>query len=120
MEFAGICLGTQDVLRLAAFYRAVLRAGSDDEGDDIHQQITTGGPELAIMKEDSASPTAKGGNAHLTLMFTVDDVDAEHERLVAMGVEILSPPQLRPWGAKNMIFKDPDGNRVAFRSFPAQ
>lgn len=45
------------------------------------------------------------------------DVDIEFERLKALGVEIVSPPTVRPWGAKNMSFLDPDKNLITFRSF---
>ena len=44
----------------------------------------------------------------------------EFERLKTLGVEIVSPPTLRPWGAKNMSFLDPDKNLIIFRSFPKQ
>ena len=50
--------------------------------------------------------------------FTVENVDIEFERLKALGVEIVDPPTLRPWGAKNMSFLDPDNNLITFRSFP--
>ena len=47
-------------------------------------------------------------------------MDIEFERLKALGVEIVSPPTTRPWGAKNMSFLDPDKNLIIFRSFPKQ
>lgn len=54
----------------------------------------------------------------MALAFTVADVDAEHDRLIALGVEVLEPPTTRPWGARNLIVADPDGNRVYLRSWP--
>jgi lactoylglutathione lyase len=44
--------------------------------------------------------------------FFVDDPDAEHERLVAAGVEVLAPPTDRPWGERTLHVADPDGNVV--------
>ena len=44
--------------------------------------------------------------------FLCDDVDAEHERLAADGVTILSPPIDRPWGERTLHVADPDGNVV--------
>jgi len=41
--------------------------------------------------------------------FFCDDVDAEHERLVAAGVSILAPPTDRPWGERTLHLADPDG-----------
>lgn len=43
------------------------------------------------------------------LVFTVDDIDAEYERLVANGVEFEGRPETRPWGTE-AVFRDPDGN----------
>ena len=57
---------------------------------------------------------------NICLAFTVNDIDIEFERLTALGVEIVSPPTMRPWGAKNMSFLDPDKNLIIFRSFPKQ
>jgi lactoylglutathione lyase len=41
--------------------------------------------------------------------FLVEDVDAEHERLVASGATILMPPRDRHWGERTMHLLDPDG-----------
>lgn len=62
----------------------------------------------------------KTNHQNICLAFTVTDVDIEFERLKALGVEIVSPPTTRPWGAKNMSFLDPDKNLIIFRSFPKQ
>jgi len=44
--------------------------------------------------------------------FFVDDVDAEHDRLVQAGVRVLAPPIDRPWGERTLHVADPDGNVV--------
>ena len=54
----------------------------------------------------------------MSMAFTVDDVDDEFVRLKSLGIKIIDEPTVRPWGAKNMRFCDPDGNFVVFRSFP--
>ncbi|MCL2884760.1 MAG: VOC family protein [Oscillospiraceae bacterium] len=112
MIFAGICLRTPNVQRLSAFYQAVLQTTSDGN-DDIHQEIHTQGAALAILKVDTEVP----GNANLSLAFTVDDVDKEYERLRTLQVTVIDPPTTRPWGARDMMFADPDGNHAVFRSF---
>ena len=43
------------------------------------------------------------------LSLDVEDVDAEHERLAASGVEIISPPEDRPWGERVFVARDPNG-----------
>ena len=54
----------------------------------------------------------------MCLAFTVDDIDKEYRRVVSLGAEVIEPPAVRPWGAVNMRFADPDGNIVYLRSFP--
>jgi catechol 2,3-dioxygenase-like lactoylglutathione lyase family enzyme len=45
--------------------------------------------------------------------FTVDDLDAVHERLVRAGVPFNAPPQLSPDGYAKVTFcRDPDGTLV--------
>lgn len=114
MVFAGVCLRTTDVLRLADFYKMILKTTSDCN-DLIHQEILTNGAALAILRVDDEETR---GNKSISLAFTVDSVDAEYERLTQVGINIVEPPTLRPWGAINMMFTDPDGNDIVFRSFP--
>lgn len=45
----------------------------------------------------------------LLLAFVVPDVDAEHERLVAAGVPVLTPPETEPWGERYLQVLDPNG-----------
>ena len=52
------------------------------------------------------------------LDFEVSDVDAEYQRVAALGVEWVMPPTTQPWGNRSMIFKDPDGNLVNVFSRP--
>ena len=113
MLFAGICLVTKDVQRLSDFYQLVLQTTSDCN-DEIHQEILTGGASLAILKGEDINQI---GNSNMSMAFTVTDVDVEFERLQKIGVKIIDPPTTRFWGARNMIFLDPDGNHVVFRSF---
>lgn len=35
-----------------------------------------------------------------------------------LGAEIIEKPTVRPWGATNMSFYDPDRNVIYLRSFP--
>ena len=52
MIFAGICLMTKDVKKLADFYKEILQTVSDDSDDDIHQEIHTKGASFAILKNE--------------------------------------------------------------------
>jgi catechol 2,3-dioxygenase-like lactoylglutathione lyase family enzyme len=52
----------------------------------------------------------------MALMYFVDDVDAEYDRLKTSGlsIEFVSAPAVKPWGVKSFLFKDPDGNEISF------
>ena len=39
-----------------------------------------------------------------------DDIDATYEELSARGVEFTEPPTDQPWGGRQALFKDQDGN----------
>ncbi len=113
MRIGEVCLLTNDVIRLSNFYKRLFNIdnGSDD---NVHQFIFSDETTLTVYNDG----VERKINPHnICLAFTVDDVDTEFERLQALGVEIVSPPTIRPWGAKNMSFLDPDGNLIAFRSF---
>lgn len=40
----------------------------------------------------------------------VDDVDALHEVCRGAGIEVLAPPDDRPWGVREMHVRHPDGH----------
>ena len=117
MKFAGICLITRDVLALADYYKKAL--GVEAEGDSAHMELVTEGAGIAIFTGDGMEAMAPGsmrgaGSGSVTLMFEVADVDAEYERLKALDVDFVKPPQTHPWGSRSFWFRDPDGNIVDF------
>ena len=44
------------------------------------------------------------------IVFEPDDIDATYEELAARGVEFTEPPADQPWGGRQALFKDQDGN----------
>ena len=114
MQIGEVCLLTDDVVCLADFYKKLLHIenGSDDK---VHQFLISEGTTLTVYKDEEPRIHE---NHHICLAFTVDDVDEEYERLLAMGIRIIEKPETQPWGARNMHFCDPDGNHLYFRSFP--
>lgn len=119
IQFTDICLITNDVLRLRSFYEAVF--GGTSEGDEIHSGLVLEGMFFSFDHADTLQKnpsfqyvTAVGAN-NVIIGFNVDDVDAEHKRISAFGVEMLNEPTTHPWGARSFQFKDPDGNILNFR-----
>lgn len=114
MILGEVCLETNDVVKLSDFYRKLLKLTSDCK-DEVHQFILNEGTTLSVYNNGEIK---NNQNRNISLAFTVEDVDAEYERLLQLGVTVVEPPKLQPWGAKNMHFLDPDGNHVYFRSLP--
>lgn len=114
MVLAEVCILTNNVPGMSDFYKKILMTGSDSD-DIIHQELKTEGAALTLYNDGELHD---GSTQNIAVAFTVGDVDKEYERLINEGIKIIEPPQLRPWGAKNMRLKDPDGNSVYFRSFP--
>lgn len=53
------------------------------------------------------------------LSFEVEDVDAEHDRLKASGVEIYQNLQDKPWGERSFVINDPNGVHLyIYKSIP--
>ncbi|WP_110180804.1 VOC family protein [Nocardioides solisilvae] len=60
---------------------------------------------LPTFKPASAAGRADG----LLVVFTVEDVDAEHDRLREEGVEVVTPLETEPWGERYFQMADPNG-----------
>lgn len=114
MKIGEVCLLTNDVPRLAAFYKQLLETenGSDDE---VHQFIISEETQLTVYNDGTAK---NDNNQNICLAFTVDDIDKAYARVLALGARIIEAPARRPWGAVNMSFYDPDNNVIFLRSFP--
>lgn len=113
MRLGEVGLLTNDVVRLANFYKTFLGV-KDDSNDNIHQTIIAEETMLTIYNDGSEK---NNNNQNICLAFTVDDVDYEYSKLLKLGVEIIEEPKTRPWGTRNLSFYDPDRNRIYLRSF---
>lgn len=47
--------------------------------------------------------------AGLLIAFTIDDIDAQYDRMVAAGVPIVTPIETEPWGERYFQAEDPNG-----------
>ena len=114
MKIGEVSLLTNDVLRLADFYKQLLEIdnGSDDK---IHQFLITEETALTIYNDGSIK---NNQNRNICLAFTVDDIEREYKKVLALGAEVIEKPTKQPWGAINMSFYDPDNNIIFLRSFP--
>lgn len=114
MNLGEVCLETNDVIKMADFYKKILNICSDCK-DEVHQFIITEGTTLSVYNDGEVK---NNKNQNISIAFTVDDVDAEYDRLQKLSIFVIDAPKLQPWGVKNMHFCDPDGNHIYFRSIP--
>jgi lactoylglutathione lyase len=107
-----VILFVSDVEASVAFYRDALGLPFKLR-DAGYAEFVTGETKFGLLERTRASdmihrePT-EGGPAG-EVLFLVDDVDAEAERLRGLGVEFLSGPVDRPWGHRTLHLLDPDG-----------
>jgi uncharacterized glyoxalase superfamily protein PhnB len=62
------------------------------------------------MQPQGDAPTFEGKGVMLN--FKVDNVDAEHIRLLGAGLQITIPLEDHPWGDRGFSVIDPIGNAV--------
>lgn len=116
MKLGEVSILTNDVVRLADFYKRLLECDNGN-GDAVHQTVIAEETMLTIFN-DGRQEDRTGQN--MCLAFTVDDIDKEYKRVLSLGAAVIEGPTVRPWGTINMSFLDPDGNVVYLRSFPRQ
>ena len=107
-----VILYVRDLEASVAFYRDLVGL-SFKLHDAGYAEFVSGETKFGLLERARASdlirrePT-EGGPAG-EVLFLVDDVDAEAERLRGLGVEFLSGPVDRPWGHRTLHLLDPDG-----------
>ena len=92
MKIDEVSLLTNDVQKLAAFYRQLLEIESDNN-DETHQFILTEGTTLTIYNDGTVKNNL---NQNICLAFKVDDIDREYKKVLALGARIHEPPTKRP------------------------
>ena len=119
MELVQGRIVTDDVAGLAAFYARLV--GTPVTLNEYYVEVPAGTLSVGFSKcrfteygEDGAArPEGHQLRDETILDFVVGDVDAEYERIAALGVAWVMPPTTQPWGNRSMIFRDPRGNLVS-------
>ena len=65
---------------------------------------------LSVCEFGELPPVAAQNN--VVLYFECSDVDAEYERLTALGLEFTESPTDRPWLWRQCYLDDPNGNHI--------
>ena len=106
-------LRSTDWERTRAFYVDGLGFTVDWEhrfepGFPVFAQVTRDG--LTLFLTEHAGDCRVGGAAYIV----VDDVDGLCDEIRGRGVKPSEPPDDTPWGPREMVVTDPDGNRLRF------
>ena len=76
MRIGEVCLLTNDVPRLAAFYKRLLGV-ENGSNDETHQLIISEETALTVYNDGTVKNNL---NRNICLAFTVDDIDREYKR----------------------------------------
>ena len=104
---------TADVPGLATFYAAL--AGVDVVLNDYYVEIpslTLGFSQYRFSAFSGCPGRAGLRRGETVLDFAVPDVDREFGRVDRLDVDWIHPPTDQPWGARAMLFRDPEGHPV--------
>ena len=109
-----ISLNVPDTASSAAFARAHFGFEVAMEADGfVSLQHADAGANLIFLATGLATfkPAEIAGSAGqgLLLVFVVDDLDAEFERIAAAGARVVTAPETEPWGERYCQFADPNG-----------
>ena len=119
MELVQGRIVTDDVEGLAAFYARLV--GTPVALNEYYVEVPAGASSVGFSKcrftecgqDLAARPEGQQRRDEIILDFMAEDVDAEYERIAALGVAWVMPPATQPWGNRSMIFRDPEGNLVS-------
>ena len=110
LKIHSVMIGTDDLPRLAAFYRDVIGLKPEMEDGNFVVFQGEGGAQLALGVHSEVKGRAKDPD-RVIVDFQVGDCQAEYERLKAKGAEFTRPPS-QDEGFIVATFLDPDGNTL--------
>ncbi len=119
MELVQSRIVTDDVEGLAAFYARLV--GTAVALNEYYVEVPAGPVSVGFSRcrftecgdDLAARPEGLQLRDEIILDFLAADVDAEYERIAALGVAWVMVPATQPWGSRSMIFRDPAGNLVS-------
>lgn len=106
-----VIIWTEDLGRLAPFYRDVIGLRQEMEGEGFAVFGSERGPQLALGQHSEVKGASREPN-RVMVDLDVDDCQGEYERLRGKGVRFVREPSKEMDGAIIATFMDPDGNTL--------
>ena len=106
----GITLWTDDLERMFYFYSQVMILPLHSRHDDFIA-FELGGIRFNIGLHSNVNGPSADPYRVMTHL-GVADIQHEHQRLAALGVEFIRPPEQESWGGWVATLADPDGNII--------
>ena len=103
-----VLLYVRDVAAARAFYTEKMGLEVEDENPGFVQFKAPGGAIFALIHGERPTPASA-----IELWWQTADTDGAYARLKDRGVEIVSPPEDKPFG-RTLSVKDPEGNTLNF------
>jgi uncharacterized glyoxalase superfamily protein PhnB len=117
-------LGVRYVRQAAEYYRDVLGFSLDpvdgvfqpspDEPGGVYAIVKRAGAWIHFQIRRGESPRPPRSPFERDVYVYVDDVDGLHADLQRRGAKIHSPPQMAPYGIREMVVEDLNGYTLAF------
>jgi lactoylglutathione lyase len=115
MRIASFRVFVRDLDRAAAFFQSLLQLRITTDGRAHGYVVFDGGAGLNLVVEsvphDAPEDEQVLVGRFTGVSFAVDDIAAEHARLMAAGVPFDGAPEAQPWGGVLATFRDAADNQ---------
>ena len=115
-SLAGAIIWTEQLDRMASFYRDTLRLPVHSERP-YFVAFQLGAARLSVGTHSEVHGPARE-SVRVTVNLGVSDIHAAYRELTARGVAFVRPPEREHWGGWVASFRDPDGNLLQLLQQP--
>lgn len=98
-----------------AFALTEQQVATAEDGTIAHAELSWEGG--VVMLGTRTDPPGAFDTGRAVLYLPVDDVDAHHDRAVAAGAEIVHGLTDQPYGSREYVARDPEGNLWCFGTY---
>lgn len=109
-KLACVNISSKDPKKLADFYKMI--GFPVFVSDNNYDGWSLGNPEnngsVCVWDENTWGKSTAG---YITMVFNADDLQKTYEEILSKGFKI-EPPRTADWGGQELVFCDPDGNKV--------